>query len=124
MSKAESYSGSYIEMLNYYLGNERQIFPPQVEKQDNQSPYFCVAYPDTYVNGLPNLGVSLIMQLLMREGATASRAFLPNITPDKSIGLLPIEPTKSHERLPVGEHDIVSFNISFETCFRILAFFL
>lgn len=109
----ESNTSSYIRNLDSCLNSERKIFSP--EEQEKNPPHFCVAYPDIYEHGLPNIGVGLIMQLLSKKSSIASRAFLPNTELDESISLLPIESTETGERLPVGKHDIISFNVSFET---------
>lgn len=105
----------YLNELDRLFNKERLICPPELKDDDEGRPIFCVAYPDTYVNGLPNLGVGLIVQQLIEGGAKPSRAYLPCETKLRNLTLLPIKRDKNGERLPVGDHDIISLNLSFET---------
>lgn len=75
----------------------------------------CLIYPDTYEVGLPNLGLSILYNVLnAQEGIACERSFLPwidmaDLMRERGVPLASLE-----SAFPVSSFDVVGFTIAHE----------
>jgi radical SAM family uncharacterized protein len=97
----------YNEVLANEEGYEKKIWGELLK--------VCLAYPNYYRTGMPNLGFQTVYSLINREESfLCERAFIPDPEDETAFisGSIPLFSLESQK--PLAEFDIIAFSIPFE----------
>ncbi|HEY9077406.1 MAG TPA: TIGR03960 family B12-binding radical SAM protein [Anaerolineaceae bacterium] len=104
-----------VQKPGRYVGGEFN----QVQKPWNQVDiHIALVFPDIYDIGLPNLGISILYDLInQREDALAERAYLPWVDMEKEmrIGGIPLYSLES--KTPLNQFDVIGITLPYETLY-------
>lgn len=104
-----------VQKPGRYVGGE---YGQIVKKWESVSTHFALVFPDIYDIGVPNLGITILYDLInAREDALCERAYVPWLDMEDLMraNQIPLYSLESYH--PLNQFDIIGFTLPYETLY-------